>query len=279
MQEFPLLSRDKLDLIYHELNEFFYKRASINIAIENAVEKKQYRDFENKTNKALKRQLGVFAKKSTISNILTKINKIDDAVLMSAIASYFLAFSDSFSTGEKGVLLYLIWAANLGGTDALAKMGLKNISFYPNSSESKSIINQRLTFFTQQIDQTSQEWVSRIIKTGIKDDLDPGTIAKMVEDKLDEIVTYRASIIAETELVTMFSIFQNEVYKQNGITNKKWTTVNDEKTCPICQANEDQGTIPVGDTFNSGVLTPPAHILCRCYIMPDGKRSGEVWRG
>jgi hypothetical protein len=36
----------------------------------------------------------------------------------------------------------------------------------------------------------------------------------------------------------------------------------------VCQDNEDEGAIAVGDVFPSGDATPPVHPNCRCWPEP-----------
>lgn len=46
---------------------------------------------------------------------------------------------------------------------------------------------------------------------------------------------------------------------------KKWVTDGPEP-CKACQANADQGAIPVGDEFAGGVDGPPQHPNCECHL-------------
>jgi hypothetical protein len=42
----------------------------------------------------------------------------------------------------------------------------------------------------------------------------------------------------------------------------------DDDVEEICQDNEDEGPIPIGETFSSGDDAPPAHNNCRCWLEP-----------
>jgi hypothetical protein len=46
---------------------------------------------------------------------------------------------------------------------------------------------------------------------------------------------------------------------------KAWLTSAGE-SCEDCQANEDEGGIPVADSFSSGHGYPPAHLSCACFV-------------
>lgn len=51
-----------------------------------------------------------------------------------------------------------------------------------------------------------------------------------------------------------------------GQTHKRWLLANTDTPCPLCQANADQGFIPIGKNFVSGVQAPLMHVGCRCCI-------------
>ena len=45
--------------------------------------------------------------------------------------------------------------------------------------------------------------------------------------------------------------------KDMGIQGKEWVTVGDDRVSDECQANEDQGVIPVNQAFTSGAMALP----------------------
>jgi hypothetical protein len=49
---------------------------------------------------------------------------------------------------------------------------------------------------------------------------------------------------------------------------KEWLSAGDDLVSEECQANEDQGPIPLDDDFDSGDDAPPLHPNCRCAIAP-----------
>lgn len=279
MEESQILSKVKLRRIYQEVNNFFYKQKRVNIAVDDSIGRKQYKDFRKAVTKALNSQISIFTKPETIKKIIDKVEKVEKRDLVLAIALYFISFNDSIEGGEKAILGFLTWAATVGGSDGLTKMGASNIAFSPVSKESISIIQDRAEFLGLQVDDTTMNWLSDMVNAGLVDNLSAQAIAENIKDAMDEVIGTRDEMISETELVNMIGQFNHEVFVRNGATQHRWITVGDERTCPLCSGNEGEGWIPINEEFQSGVITTPAHIACRCYVEAKENVSGRVWRG
>lgn len=76
----------------------------------------------------------------------------------------------------------------------------------------------------------------------------------------------RASMIARTEYNKANGEGALAGYRINGIKYKRWMSSHDSQVSDECQANEEQGPIPVDEAFQSGDMTDPAHPNCRCNI-------------
>ena len=79
----------------------------------------------------------------------------------------------------------------------------------------------------------------------------------------------RARTIAVTEVTRAFAQGNQEAWRESGVVaGMRWSTSNDELTCPICRPLN--GTVaPLGGTFADGIESPPAHPRCRCWISPE----------
>lgn len=56
---------------------------------------------------------------------------------------------------------------------------------------------------------------------------------------------------------------------------KEWVTTGDP--CATCEANEDEGPIPIDEEFSSGDYAPPAHTdTCQCYLVYTDDDGNEV---
>lgn len=141
-----------------------------------------------------------------------------------------------------------------------------------------------------QVNERSVEWArerAASLVTQIEEntrDMLRDTVAQAVEEgwSADELATEiaasvgfsddRATAIARTEIVAANNQGNLAAYKDaeaQGITvQKEWLTAGDDLVSEECQANEDQGPIPVDDDFDSGDDSPPLHPNCRCTIAP-----------
>jgi len=75
-------------------------------------------------------------------------------------------------------------------------------------------------------------------------------------------------MIAQTELAEAMSEAALRTYDRLGIEGKEWLTA--YNPCDICLSNESDGAIPVGQSFSSGHMRPPAHPRCLCSLAPIG---------
>jgi len=78
----------------------------------------------------------------------------------------------------------------------------------------------------------------------------------------------RAELIARTETANALSQASLNTMQDMGIEGKQWITAGDDQVSDECLANEDEGVIPVGQTFSGGVDAPPQHPDCRCAVAP-----------
>jgi hypothetical protein len=99
-----------------------------------------------------------------------------------------------------------------------------------------------------------------------------------IRDRMDEFhqklslqkLKQRTRAISRTELSTANNA-GHLIGVANGIdagyihpdTMKQWNTAEDEKTCPICRP-QDGETVRWDQPFSSGLMSPPAHVTCRC---------------
>ena len=92
-----------------------------------------------------------------------------------------------------------------------------------------------------------------------------GKVAQKVEDGYGKMVV-------NTETHTAYGHAALRVLAWQGYATKLWQAVGDERTCPTCMSCEDRGPLPMGDKFVPGVVAPPAHNSCRCWLV-GGQRA------
>lgn len=89
-----------------------------------------------------------------------------------------------------------------------------------------------------------------------------------LEEALANAEAWETTAITETT----WSVNQGMLgyWRSLGATALFWVTAADERVCYACSANEDQGPVPVGQSFQgSGDEAPPAHPRCRCCLAAD----------
>jgi SPP1 gp7 family putative phage head morphogenesis protein len=92
-------------------------------------------------------------------------------------------------------------------------------------------------------------------------------IADQIRPVLDDPA--RAQMIADTELARATSQASVQAYREAHQEGVRWSPTPDARLCKLCAGNRDQGVIPIGQAFQSGVTAPPAHPNCRCAVLPD----------
>lgn len=116
-----------------------------------------------------------------------------------------------------------------------------------------------------EIDQTTDDEVSNVVKGGFAKDLAVAGVIALVASKFADYEEDRADTIATNEVSTAFHGGGADLIDAaEGDFEKSWDTEDDP--CPICEDNGDQGYISSDDSFDSGDDEPPAHPNCRCSV-------------
>lgn len=108
--------------------------------------------------------------------------------------------------------------------------------------------------------------LAKILADGLDQGLSPSALDKEIAALLDD--PQWASMVAQTETTRAVSAATLDRYRDLNVDASEWATAEDERVCPICGGNEDQGPIGLGSVFDSGDAGPPAHPSCRCALMP-----------
>jgi SPP1 gp7 family putative phage head morphogenesis protein len=90
--------------------------------------------------------------------------------------------------------------------------------------------------------------------------LSVGDLARQLEAVLDNPAN--AELVAQAEIARAQSFASEIVYAEEGIAEVDWSTAEDAKVCPRCDALEAANPHPLG------TVTPPDHPRCRCAIIP-----------
>jgi len=85
--------------------------------------------------------------------------------------------------------------------------------------------------------------------------------------ELKENYGHKAKVIAVTETTRAFAYGNLAVFRHEGVEAIRWNTAEDELVCEIC-APLAGTTAAMSVGFPEGIVAPPAHPNCRCWITP-----------
>lgn len=108
-----------------------------------------------------------------------------------------------------------------------------------------------------------------MLKSTVERGIDEGLTTAELADEISGAHAFsesRANMIARTEIRMAQMGGQFGAAKAMGATHKRWSTSKDDQVSEECMSNEEDGTIPIGETFSSGDAAPPAHPNCRCVV-------------
>ena len=228
----------------------------------------EYLRFKLEVRKSLEKQLLHFAKVEKINQIIgikKATRELTDKELLKNLAVIWTALV--FFLEEDAIAMYLHSAATKGAGSAANKLAISEEMVITNK-DILSNIDKRVQKVYDVVDNTSKEWVAKSVEQGLRDGMTSVEIAKFLRDDAKRVAELRSELIAEQEAALMIGYLEMEVYKRNGVQFTKWITSRDERVCPSCSANEDVSEVPVGDEFPTGVVAPPEHLRCRCFLLP-----------
>jgi HK97 family phage portal protein len=164
------------------------------------------------------------------------------------------------------------------GEDALKLLGESGFDVNRGVQE---FIKRKGLEFCKDINATTKTRIQSAINAGIDEGEGIESIRRRINGVFDDATTYRARMIAQTEVNRASNFGIQEGYAQSEVVEEKeWYTPLDEDD-DVCvpmngttvKLNEDF-TLPDGDTVNA----PPAHPNCHCTTLPVlGKsKDGEA---
>jgi SPP1 gp7 family putative phage head morphogenesis protein len=116
------------------------------------------------------------------------------------------------------------------------------------------------------VTQTKMHDLADALAEGFEDGDSADTIAKSIEQILSS--PQRALMVAGTELNRATTQASVAEYKKADQDGKVWSSAKDDRVCPHCKRNVEQGTIPIDQAYDTGDIFTPGHPECRCAILP-----------
>jgi len=160
-------------------------------------------------------------------------------------------------------------AYNTGGQIALERLGVDSTFELVDQAVIDDL--EELAFGTVAgISESTHSMLADVLAQGAAQGNGVDTIARDVTNTLrsewPDLTSGRARLIANTEINRAMSRATRDTYSRNGIERQEWITSGDGRVCPVCEANEAQGSVSAD--FASGDPYPPAHPDCRCALIP-----------
>lgn len=116
------------------------------------------------------------------------------------------------------------------------------------------------------INKTTQARLQQAINNWIEAGEDFPSLVQRVQDIFNNPV--RAEMIAATEVTRVYAEANTRAWKATGVVKEReWQTAADERVCPICGPLQGKRA-KLGKPFPGGIMNPPAHPRCRCWVVP-----------
>ena len=175
--------------------------------------------------------------------------------------------------GRQPLLKALLQVNTIAAIEAANKLSLlaeadedTPVTEYPGMTA-----DQAATYAVDQVDQmitgldeTTVQSVADAVSTGITQRLGVLGTAKLIKDVVDGMSSWRAEMIAATQMNDAMSQAYLSKLKRNAVDYKQW--ILGPNPCADCQENAEASPIPVDEDFPSGDDAPPAHPNCVCAV-------------
>ena len=150
------------------------------------------------------------------------------------------------------------------------------------SDRAKDWIADNVKNFSGEINNTTKDKIKAALSKAVEEGEGMPEAAKRVREVFTEANTSRARAIARTEIIHASNYASVEAWKQSDVVEgKEWLTAFDETTCEECAALDgktrglDDGFGNSDDLFGDAP-EPPAHVNCRCTLIPVLKTKAAI---
>jgi len=139
----------------------------------------------------------------------------------------------------------------------------------PPLSQAVDWAEKRGAWLVKGMDEETKKRLAHTISQGIETKRGVPGLARDIRSTFADMSKHRSELIARTETANALSQASLDTMEDMGIDGKEWITAGDDRVSEECEGNENEGVIPVGQTFSGGVMAPPQHPDCRCVIAPS----------
>lgn len=155
--------------------------------------------------------------------------------------------------------------AGMIGTGAIAQDNISRVTtgLSPTHDAIQKAALNRSSLLVKDVTETTRNRIQTSIDTSLKLGESVDDAAKRLSSIIDDPV--RAELIASTESARSFKIGMEESAKAGGAVTKYWDPSSDP--CELCQANANQGPIPIDEQFENDDGDDTAHPRDRCGVV------------
>lgn len=158
------------------------------------------------------------------------------------------------------------------GEEALALLG---ISGFKTTKFVREAVKSQTKLFSREVNETTLEKLQKQIQEAQDKGEDIGKVKDRIMTIFNSATRARAKMIARTEIAKSSNFGTLEGYKQSGVVKgKEWFTAEDERVEDICKGLHHtkvyqlDGKFKNADQLFGNVSAPPAHVGCRCILLP-----------
>lgn len=155
------------------------------------------------------------------------------------------------------------FGAGVVATSALLDREIGN--FDSGAPERRWIAEHGFERLAQDIDETTKDRLRDAVAKAYQEGGSYDDLVRTIKRTFADFSDKRADLIAQTELNAAYNQGGLEFARGVGAASKSWEPLG-SAVCPICIANNAQGSIPMGNTFQSGASAPPQHPRCQCVL-------------
>ena len=138
----------------------------------------------------------------------------------------------------------------------------------PPISQAVNWAEKRSATLVTGMDEETKKRLAHTISEGIKNKRGVPGLARDIKGTFADMTKHRSELIARTETANALSEASLDTMEEMGIEGKQWITAGDDRVSEDCEANENEGVIPAGQSFSGGTMAPPQHPDCRCTVAP-----------
>jgi hypothetical protein len=171
---------------------------------------------------------------------------------------------------------------NYGGKRALAELGIDG-DFDLTNSDLLDRIGEKAASQVARINRTSADSLTSAAVRALEAGGGKAEITRALEAEFADWAGERSALIARAEFGDQIGAVSHEVYLRNGVPERDWVTMRDDKVETICFENENASPLPISQPFPSGHMAPLAHPRCRCHaaahLPADWQAPETPWTG